>query len=117
MGTTGGFGCFRGPPHSNVNLGVKKSSGPTERFNAEVSFNFTNVLNHNRFLDSTFNIASGERPDGVSTIRCLKGKARLAFPFLFLKQSLAGAAKKPCKGSPEGQPRRYRHGKFAAGSG
>lgn len=67
-----------------MNLGVKKSSGPTERFNAEVSFNFTNVLNHNRFLDSTFNIASGERPDGVSTIRCLKGKARLAFPFLFL---------------------------------
>jgi len=80
-----------------VNLGVKKSSGPTERFNAEVFFNFTNVLNHNRFLDSTFNIASGERADGVSTIRCLKGKARLAFPFLFLNNRSLVLPKNPAR--------------------
>lgn len=79
-----------------MNLSVKKSIALTERFNAEVSFNFINVLNRNQVprLDTS---RLGEPADGVSTIRGLKGKARLAFPFLFLKQSLAGAAKNPAK--------------------
>jgi hypothetical protein len=56
-GNTGGFGWFRGLPYWNMNLGIKKNVRMTERFSAEVSFNFINVLNHNQFLDPTLNIA------------------------------------------------------------
>jgi hypothetical protein len=61
-GNTGGFGWFRGLPYWNMNLGIKKSIRMTERFNAEASFNFINVLNHNQFLDPTLNIA-GQNPN------------------------------------------------------
>lgn len=57
-GNDGGFGQFRGLPYWNMNLGAKKNVRLTERFNAEVSFNFINVFNHNQFLDPILNIAS-----------------------------------------------------------
>jgi hypothetical protein len=60
-GNSGGFGQFRGLPYWNVNLGIKKNIRVTERFNAELSFNFINVLNHNQLLDPTLNIA-GQDP-------------------------------------------------------
>jgi hypothetical protein len=57
-GNSGGFGQFRGLAYWNMNLGVKKNFRFTERFNAELSFNFINVFNHNQMLDPTLNIAS-----------------------------------------------------------
>jgi hypothetical protein len=60
-GNSGGFGQFRGLPYWNVNLGAKKNIRMTERFSAEASFNFINVLNHNQFLDPTLNIV-GQNP-------------------------------------------------------
>jgi hypothetical protein len=57
-GNSGGFGQFRGLPYWNVNLGIKKNIRFTERFNAELSFNFINVLNHNQLLDPSLNIAA-----------------------------------------------------------
>jgi hypothetical protein len=60
-GNSGGFGQFRGLPYWNMNLGVKKNIRLTERFSAEASFNFINVLNHNQMLDPTLNIA-GQNP-------------------------------------------------------
>jgi Carboxypeptidase regulatory-like domain len=50
-GNSGGFGQFRGLPYWNVNLGVKKNIRVNERFSAEASVNFVNVLNHNQLLD------------------------------------------------------------------
>jgi hypothetical protein len=61
-GNSGGFGQFRGLPYWNVNLGIKKNIRFTERFNAEVSFNFINLLNHNQLLDPVLNIA-GQDPE------------------------------------------------------
>jgi hypothetical protein len=55
---SGGYGQFYGLPYWNMNLGVKKNIRVTERFNAEASFNFVNVFNHNQMLDPTLNIAS-----------------------------------------------------------
>jgi Carboxypeptidase regulatory-like domain len=60
-GNTGGFGQFRGLAYWNMNLGAKKNFRITERFNAELSFNFINVFNHNQMLDPTLNIA-GQDP-------------------------------------------------------
>jgi hypothetical protein len=60
-GNSGGFGQFRGLSYWNMNLGVKKNFRFTERFNAELSFNFINVFNHNQMLDPTLNIA-GQDP-------------------------------------------------------
>jgi len=60
-GNSGGFGTFRGLSYWNMNLGVKKNFRITERFNAELSFNFINVFNHNQLLDPTLNIA-GQDP-------------------------------------------------------
>jgi hypothetical protein len=60
-GNSGGFGQFRGLPYWNMNLGIKKNIRVTERFSAEASFNFINVLNHNQLLDPTLNIA-GQNP-------------------------------------------------------
>jgi len=48
-------------PYWNMNLGIKKNIRMTERFSAEGSVNFINVLNHNQFLDPTLNIA-GQKP-------------------------------------------------------
>ena len=48
---SGGFGFLHGLPYWNVNLGIKKEMKITERFNAQASINFENVLNHNQFLD------------------------------------------------------------------
>ena len=61
-GNSGGFGQFRGLPYWNVNLGIKKNIRFTERFNAELSFNFINLLNHNQLLDPVLNIA-GQDPE------------------------------------------------------
>ena len=58
---SGGFGQFRGLPYWNVNLGIKKNIRITERFSAEASFNFINVLNHNQLLDPNLSIA-GQNP-------------------------------------------------------
>jgi hypothetical protein len=63
-GNSGGFGQFRGLPYWNVNLGVKKNIRITERFNAEASFNFINVFNHNQFLDPSLNIAGNPAAAG-----------------------------------------------------
>jgi hypothetical protein len=60
-GNSGGFGQFRGLPYWNVNLGIKKNIRFTERFSAEASFNFINVLNHNQLLDPSLGIA-GQNP-------------------------------------------------------
>ncbi|HXY25953.1 MAG TPA: TonB-dependent receptor [Candidatus Acidoferrum sp.] len=60
-GNSGGFGQFRGLPYWNVNLGVKKNIRVTERFSAEASFNFINVLNHNQLLDPSLSIV-GQNP-------------------------------------------------------
>jgi hypothetical protein len=60
-GNSGGFGQFRGLAYWNMNLGAKKNFRITERFNAELSFNFINVFNHNQMLDPTLNIA-GQDP-------------------------------------------------------
>ena len=60
-GNSLGFGQFRGLAYWNINLGVKKNFRITERFNAELSFNFINVFNHNQMLDPTLNIA-GQDP-------------------------------------------------------
>jgi hypothetical protein len=58
---SGGYGQFYGLSYWNMNLGVKKSIRLTERFNAEASFNFVNVFNHNQMLDPVLNIA-GQNP-------------------------------------------------------
>jgi len=44
-----------------MNLGVKKNIRVTERFSADATFNFINVLNHDQLLDPTLNI-SGQNP-------------------------------------------------------
>jgi hypothetical protein len=58
---SGGYGQFYGLPYWNMNLGVKKNIRVTERFNAEASFNFVNVFNHDQLLDPNLNI-SGQDP-------------------------------------------------------
>jgi hypothetical protein len=58
---SGGFGPFRGLPYWNMNLGIKKNIRVTERFSADATFNFINVLNHDELLDPTLNIA-GQNP-------------------------------------------------------
>jgi len=58
---SGGFGQFRGLRYWNMNLGIKKNFRVTERFSADASVNFVNVLNHNQLLDPTLNIA-GQDP-------------------------------------------------------
>jgi hypothetical protein len=55
---SGGYGQIRGLPYWNVNLGVKKNIRVNERFSAEASVNFINVLNHNQLLDPILGIAS-----------------------------------------------------------
>ena len=56
-GNSGGFGQFRGLRYWNMNLGIKKNFRVTERFSADASVNFVNVLNHNQLLDPTLNIS------------------------------------------------------------
>ena len=56
-GNSGGFGQFHGLPYWNMNLGIKKNFRVTERFSADASVNFVNVLNHNQFLDPILNIS------------------------------------------------------------
>ena len=60
-GNSGGFGQFRGLPYWNLNLGIKKNFRVTERFSADASVNFVNVLNHNQLLDPSLNI-TGQNP-------------------------------------------------------
>ncbi|HUK24811.1 MAG TPA: hypothetical protein VLV49_09535, partial [Terriglobales bacterium] len=55
---TGGLGQFRGLPYWNIDFAVRKRVDITERVNAEVSFTFTNVLNHNQLLDPILDITS-----------------------------------------------------------
>jgi hypothetical protein len=54
----GGFGQIHGLPYWNLDLSVKKNFKLTERFNAEATFVFTNVLNHNVFLDPALDLTS-----------------------------------------------------------
>jgi hypothetical protein len=58
---TGGLGQFRGLPYWNLNLGIKKNFRVTERFSADASVTFTNVLNHNQLLDPVLDITA--KPD------------------------------------------------------
>jgi hypothetical protein len=55
---TGGLGQFRGLPYWNMDLSIKKNIAITERVNAEAQIVFTNVLNHNQFLDPVLDITS-----------------------------------------------------------
>ena len=64
---SGGFGQFRGLPYWNMNLGIKKNFRVTERFSADASVNFVNVLNHNQLLDPYLNIA-GETGPGFGAL-------------------------------------------------
>jgi hypothetical protein len=50
-GRTGGFGQIHGLPYWNLDLSVAKNVQITERFTAQASVIFTNVLNHNVLLD------------------------------------------------------------------
>jgi len=61
-GNSGGFGQFRGLSYWNMNLGAKKNFRITERFNAELSFNFINVFNHNQMLDPSALSIAGQVP-------------------------------------------------------
>jgi len=55
---TGGLGQFRGLPYWNMNLGIKKNFRVRERFSADASANFVNVLNHNQLLDPILSLQS-----------------------------------------------------------
>lgn len=66
---SGGIGVFRGMPYWNVNLGIKKNVRITERFNAEASFNFINVLNHNQLLDPILSITDSPSSFGQITVQ------------------------------------------------
>jgi len=55
---SGGLGQFRGLPYWNMNLGIKKNFRVTERFSADASANFVNVLNHNQLLDPILSLQS-----------------------------------------------------------
>jgi hypothetical protein len=65
---SGGFGPFRGLPYWNMNLGVKKNIRVTERFSADATFNFINVLNHDQLLDPTLNISGSTAEAGFGQL-------------------------------------------------
>jgi hypothetical protein len=48
---TGGLGQFVGLPYWNMDLSIRKNVRVAERVSAEFQVVFTNVLNHNQFLD------------------------------------------------------------------
>jgi hypothetical protein len=80
---TGGLGPFRGLPYWNVNLGIKKNFRVTERFSADASVNFVNVLNHNQLLDPVLSIRSpgsfGELTTEGTTPRTMEFGIRVSF--------------------------------------
>lgn len=49
-----GAGCISGLPYWNMDLSVKKSIRVAESVNVELQGIFTNVFNHNQWLDSNF---------------------------------------------------------------
>ena len=53
----GGLGPIRGLPYWNMDLSLRKSWRVTERFGAETSVIFTNVLNHMQFANPTLDIS------------------------------------------------------------
>jgi hypothetical protein len=53
----GGLGSIRGMPYWNMDLSVRKNFRVTERFNAEASVIFTNVLNHNQMANPTLDLS------------------------------------------------------------
>jgi hypothetical protein len=55
---TGGLGQFRGLPYWNLDLSIKKNIKITERVSSEFQIVFTNVLNHNQFLDPILDLTS-----------------------------------------------------------
>jgi hypothetical protein len=57
-GHTGGGGNIRGLPFWNVDVSVKKAFNITERFKAEFSTIFTNVLNHNQMADPVLDLTN-----------------------------------------------------------
>jgi hypothetical protein len=54
----GGFGIVRGLPYWNVDLSIRKNFRITERVGAEFQTVFTNVFNHDQFLDPTLDTSS-----------------------------------------------------------
>jgi hypothetical protein len=54
----GGFGVVRGLPYWNVDLSIRKNFRITERVGAEFQTVFTNVFNHDQFLDPTLDTSS-----------------------------------------------------------
>jgi hypothetical protein len=64
---TGGLGQFRGLPYWNLDLSIKKNIKLTERINAEGQIVFTNVLNHNQFLDPILDITSPSSFGAITT--------------------------------------------------
>jgi hypothetical protein len=64
---TGGLGQFRGLPYWNLDLSVKKNVRVTERVNAEFQIVFTNVLNHNQFLDPILDVTSPDTFGSITT--------------------------------------------------
>jgi len=54
----GGVGILRGLPYWNMDMGLKKRVNITERINFEFDTAFTNILNHVRFADPSFDTSS-----------------------------------------------------------
>lgn len=65
---SGGFGFLHGLPYWNMNLGIRKGIKLTERFSAEASINFVNVLNHNQMLDPVLDGSNASSPAGFGAL-------------------------------------------------
>jgi hypothetical protein len=80
---TGGLGQFRGLPYWNLDLSIKKNVKFTERVNSEFQIVFTNVLNHNQFLDPVLDITSPGTFGAITiqgnTPRTMEFGARVSF--------------------------------------
>jgi len=66
--SSGGYGQFHGLKYWNVNLGIKKNFRVTERFSADASVNFVNVLNHNQMLDPVLDGCNTCTPAAFGTL-------------------------------------------------
>jgi len=62
---TGGLGQFFGLPYWNMDLSIRKNLKVAERVSAEFQVVFTNVLNHNQFLDPILDMTD---PGGFGAI-------------------------------------------------
>jgi hypothetical protein len=64
---TGGLGQFRGLPYWNLDFSVKKNVRITESVNTELQVVFTNVLNHNQFLDPILDLTDSAGFGAITT--------------------------------------------------